>query len=90
MFEPVVDDALRARLLEALDTVLPPVTGLAVLGVIERELATAEAGIAQRVRNLVAAEIESVVVLARKDQRPGEAKAEAYQLAARIARGEDW
>lgn len=88
MPEFVVDDALRARLLDALDTVLPPVVGLAVLGAIERELAAAEAGIAQRARNRVAAEIESVVVLARKDQRPGEAKAEAYQHAARIARGE--
>lgn len=42
----------------------------------------------RQVRGRVAAEIGSVVVLARKDQRPGEAKAEAYQHAARIARGE--
>lgn len=41
-----------------------------------------------QLREQIAAQIEAVVVLARRDQPPGEAKAEAYAQAARIARGE--
>ncbi len=40
------------------------------------------------VRAKVAAEIEAVVVIARRDQPPADAKAEAYRNAAKIARGE--
>jgi hypothetical protein len=44
--------------------------------------------IEQQVRERIAAEIEAVVVIARRDTGPAEAKAQAYQHAARIARGE--
>jgi hypothetical protein len=42
----------------------------------------------QRIREQIAAQIECVVVVARRDQGPAEAKAQAYATAAKIARGE--
>lgn len=48
-----------------------------------------DAQIERETRTKVAAEIRSIFVLARRDMSPGEAKAEAYETAARhITRGE--
>lgn len=42
----------------------------------------------RQMRAAIADQIEAVIPFARRDQPPAEAKAEAYALAARIARGE--
>lgn len=59
-----------------------------VSALLDEGVITAAPEAAQELREHIAAQIEAVVVLARRDQDPAEAKAEAYATAARIARGE--